>query len=341
MAAATGRIRRGACGSVAWIALLGASTAAADGHGPRADSVAEQHRTDLYREGVSAAASGDWARARDRFRETVAIRSSAKVLFSLAQAEQHLGQSASARADYARAADEARAAGGEDDVIRTAEVAEREIEPRVPHLRIVVSGASQATALLDERPVAVGEVLAVDPGTHQVKAAAPRMLPSTVSVALGDGQMLEVPIHLEAEPIPLVATPESRLAPIEASPPPVLPASPPRPWKTVGIVAAGTGMVALAVGTGLAFVAKSKNDQSYTDGCTMSVCTSTQGFQARSDALSLATAATVTLVGGGVLSGSGVLLWLFAPSSKQRASTTLTPVAFAKGGALVATGSWP
>jgi hypothetical protein len=340
MPAATGRIRRGACGSVAWLALLAASTAAADDRGPRADPLAEQRRTDLYREGVSAAASGDWSRAKDRFRETLTIRASAKVLFSLAQAEQHLGQSASARADYARAAEEARAAGGEEDVIRNAEIAEREIEHRVPHVRVVVSGSSEATALLDERPVAVGEILAIDPGTHQVKVTAPRMLPATVSVALGDGQMLEVPIHLEAEPIPLVLAPPIRRAPIEA-PPPLVPASPPRPWKTVGLVAAGTGVVALAVGTGLAFVAKSKNDQSYTDGCTMSVCTSTPGFQARNDALSLATAATVSLVAGGVLTGGGVLLWLFGPPAKRSASATLTPVALAKGAGLMATGSWP
>lgn len=60
----------------------------------------EDWRTELYREGVAAATAGLWTEARDRFRQTLAIRSSPKVLFSLAQAEEQLGQVASAQADY-------------------------------------------------------------------------------------------------------------------------------------------------------------------------------------------------------------------------------------------------
>src|SRR5262245_52494001 len=52
----------------------------------------DAERKALYREGVDAAASGRWAEAKDLFNKVLAIRASPKVFFSLAQAEEQLGQ---------------------------------------------------------------------------------------------------------------------------------------------------------------------------------------------------------------------------------------------------------
>src|SRR5580658_2154677 len=133
----------------------------------------EDRRTALYREGVEAATAGLWADARDRFRQALAIRTSPKVLFSLAQAEEQLGQVATASADYGRALDGARATPGESEVVAAADQAQRALAPRVPHVRVVVSGSTApASATLDDQPIAVGTAIALDPGAHRVVVSA-------------------------------------------------------------------------------------------------------------------------------------------------------------------------
>jgi hypothetical protein len=288
---------------------------------------AEDRRTTLYREGVDAATAGRWADARDRFREALAIRSSPKVLFSLAQAEEQLGQVASAQADYGRALEGAKAAA-ESDVVAAAEQAQRAIEPRVPHVRVVVSGASGATATLDEQPIVVGTAVAMDPGAHRVVVSAPGMRAVTASLAIGERQTLDVPVHLEPP-----------------GPPPTRLETAPRvtssavPWRTIGLVAAGAGVVGIGVGTAWGLVAKSKNDQSNSSGCTGDRCTASAAA-VRHDALSAASASTVAFVVGGVLAAGGVVLWLVAPTRDADHAVGVTPVALGGGGGIVVMGSW-
>src|SRR5258706_9366348 len=84
----------------------------------------EAQRADLFRDATKAAGAGRWAEAKERLRAVLAIRSSPKVVFSLAQAEEQLGQLASAQADYARSMEGA-AAEGKSDVVQAAEAAQR------------------------------------------------------------------------------------------------------------------------------------------------------------------------------------------------------------------------
>src|SRR4051794_8313424 len=84
-----------------------ASAAMATASSVLAQPTSEAQRTDLYREATKAASAGRWAEAKERLRAAIAIRSSPKVLFSLAQSEEQLGQLASAQADYARALEDA------------------------------------------------------------------------------------------------------------------------------------------------------------------------------------------------------------------------------------------
>jgi hypothetical protein len=301
----------------------------------------EDRRTALYREGVEAATAGLWADARDRFRQALAIRTSPKVLFSLAQAEEQLGQVASAQADYGRALEGAKAAG-EGEVSQAAEEAQRAIEPRVPHVRIFVSGAppSSASATLDQAPVAVGTSIAADPGAHRLVVNSPGMREVTASIAIGERQQLDVPVRLE--PVGPEAA-RSGLARPEASKGSGLPAegstSRASPWRTIGLVIGGTGVVALGVGTALGLVAKSENDESNTSGCHGNNCTP-EAAAMRHDALNAATASTASFVAGGVLAAAGVVIWLVAPSSGVNRSLGAAPVVTASGGGLLLTGRW-
>jgi serine/threonine-protein kinase len=295
----------------------------------------EAQRTDLYKQAVDLANAGHWAEAAEKLRAVVAIRSSPKVRFTLGQAEEHVGRLSTAYDDYAQALADAEAAR-QTDVADTAGVALRALGPRVPVLRVVVTGesASAATATIDDHAAHIGEPVRVDPGTHHVavSAAGARTIESTVTVA--EGQHLDVPAELQHE--------EAAVAP--ASPPPAAdteaaPASTSRSnlWPTVGLVAAGVGVVGLGVGTYFGFDAISKNNASNQSGCNGNTCTA-GAYSTREDAKSSATLSTVSFVAGGLLAAGGVTLWLLAPRGDS--AVQVAPVALAGGGGMMVGGVW-
>jgi hypothetical protein len=285
----------------------------------------EAQRTELYREATKAARAGQWAEAKERLRAALAIRSSPKVLFSLAQAEEQLGQLASAQADYARALEGA-ATDGKGDVVQAAEQAQRALAPRVPHVRVVLTGGtapSGASATLDDRPAPVGAAVAVDPGAHRLIVIAPGMRSAAVNVRVIEGQQLEVPVALESEAVaPVVAAPASS-APsspsISAQPsladdvdPKESPAS--SPLRTVGIVTAGAGVVAVAVGVAFGVESMSKHHDA-ANACPDATCPTAAGASLWHDAVTSGRTATLAFVLGGVAIVGGAVLWLTAPKS--------------------------
>jgi len=86
--------------------------------------------------------------------------------------------------------------------------------------------------------------------------------------------------------------------------------------------------VALGIGTAFALSAKSKNDQSNSSGCTGNACTDS-AYAMRRDALSAASASTVSFIVGGLLAAGGVTLWLVAP--RHDAALQVSPTASANG----------
>jgi hypothetical protein len=268
----------------------------------------EDLRTALYREATEAAASGQWAEARDRLRAAIAIRASPKVLFSLAQAEEKLGAVASAQADYVRALEGARAAG-ETDVVRVAEQARVSLESRVPHVRLIVTNPSGgapsgATATLDEHPMAVGATVALDPGAHRVVVNAPGMREVTTSVAIGERQQLDVPVHMVTETIAPVLVVPSGLAPGPSA----------GTWRTVGLIVAGVGVVGLGVGTAFGVESIAKHNAAHT-ACPGVTCADAASAGLWNDAVSTGNVSTVAFIAGGVLVAGGAVLWWVGPRS--------------------------
>jgi len=312
-----------------------------------AEQGAEARRTALYREGIDLGNAGRWSDACDRFRAVLSIRSSAKVYFSLAQAEEQLGQVASAQADYGRALESARAAG-EFDVVQAVDQARAKVDPRVPHVRLVSTGPGHATATLDGHPVPLGIAIAVDPGTHQVLSSAPGMRDATTSVAIGERQELDVPIVMRpaGAPSPLAATPQSSEP---AAPPNGTPEAPhdastsPVPFRPIALATAGLGVVGLGIGIAFGLQAKAKNDQSNSEGCAGTLCPNQSGVSLRQDALSAANVSTLAFVVGGLLATGGVVLWLVAPPATpdRAAGVGVSPVALGVGGGgFAVAGGW-
>jgi len=315
------------------------ATAPAAAQTPAGGGEREAQRTELYKDAVDLANAGRWADAAEKLQEVLAIRSSPKVRFTFGQAEEHVGKLATAYDAYAQALADAEAAG-ETDVADTAGRAMRALAGRVPVVRVKVTGAgaSAASATIDEHAAKVGDPVRVDPGEHVVAVTAPGAKAAQARITVTEGQRVEVPVELVAEDFHTApaASPAPAEAEAEAEPAPAAPSGP-FPWRTVGLVAAGVGIVGVGVGTYFGIDAISKNNTSNQTGCSNNVCT--QGaYDTREDAKSAATASTIAFVVGGALAAGGITLWLLGP--KGDAAAQVTPVALAGGGGLTVNGVW-
>jgi hypothetical protein len=298
---------------------------------PSTSPSAEARRAATYAEAAAAAAEGRWADAREKLRAVLAIRSSPKVLFSLAQAEEQLGQVASAQADYRQASQGALATPGEGDVVAAADAAQRSLESRVPHVRVEVSGpgASAASATLDDQPIALGTAVAVDPGGHRVTVTAPGMQTSTTSISIAERQQVVLPVRLEALAEATVVVP-ARHAPMGTATPvapadAATPATSAAPWQTVGRVVAGAGVVAMGVGAAFGVLSIHKHDDAQ-KACPASTCPDASGVSLWHDAVNAGNVSTIALVLGGVAAAGGIVLWLAAPrAGAGRAAVGLGP----------------
>jgi hypothetical protein len=213
---------------VAMVTLVAASSAGPNARaaGPAdANDETERQRSALYAEGVSLANAGQWEEAVSRFRQVVAIRSAPPALFTLAQAEEHLGRLATAERDYENALASARAAG-QPEVSEAAARALSGLALRVPWIVVRLARAlPAAVATVDGTNVSFGQPVKLDPGAHVVAAQAPDHRPFEKRVDLAAGQSVEVPVSLE----PIV--------PPSPPPPPLLPGTeqrappPPEPLR--------------------------------------------------------------------------------------------------------------
>ncbi len=280
----------------------------------------EQRRSATYRAGVTAATAGQWTEAKRLFLQTIALRSSPKALFSLAQSEEQLGETASAQASY----EEARAAAvtaREAEVVRAVDQAQAALEPRVPHVHLVIRGATGATARLDGRPLASSLVVAADPGRHRLVVEAQDCEPFATTIDLRERQQFElvVDLHPLRRPSPLGGA-RPATATLAVSPPsPSTAKARDSVAATLGLVTAGVGIVGLGLGTYFGVEARTKNDESYGDGCRGNVCPSSAAAT-RNSALSWAGASTAAFIAGGVLAAGGIVVWLAAPSGTTDAA---------------------
>jgi hypothetical protein len=308
----------------------------------------EALRTLLYKQAVEMANAGHWGEAAQLLREVLAIRSSAKVRYTLGQAEEQVGRLAAAYDAYAQALADGEAAG-EGDVAAASGDAMHALAPRVPIVRVVITGAASAgaTATIDGRAALPGEPVRVDPGTHHIAVQAPGTRPAASTIEVSERQRLDVTLRLEPEGMPLVSAPPTTPTVLAASD--AVPGAGPAPasrsgtWRTVGLVAGGAGVVALGVGTYFGVDAISKNDASNRAGCIGNVCPAGSAYNTRETARSAATVSTALLVAGGLLAAGGATLWLFAP--RREAATPVqtlqvVPVALVGGGGVTVGGAW-
>jgi hypothetical protein len=309
--------------AVAALAVLGASPLARAG-GPES-SPDERERTALYAEGVAFANAGQWEEAAKRFRRVVAIRSAPPALFTLAQADEHVGQLATAARGYESALASARASG-QTDVADAAARALSAIVQRVPsilpRLEPAVPGA---TATIDGADVTVGVPTKVDPGSHVVALRAPDHRPFEARVNLVPGQSMEVRIKLE--PLGPQPAPPPAVVPASAgpdTPPPAEPEGHGKPLLPLGpLVLGGAGVAAGVVGLVVRFTAQASYD-SASSSCSGGACPTQSSVNDGNAARTRMILGTV-LLGAGVaaVAGAGVW-WVTVLPSHGGASATLS-----------------
>lgn len=91
------------------------------------------------------------------------------------------------------------------------------------------------------------------------------------------------------------------------------------PLRTVGIALAGTGVVAVGVGTVFGLVALSKNSGSDADGRCIDDACNGDGLALREDARSAGNISTAFFIGGVVCLAAGAILYFTAPKSSSSA----------------------
>jgi serine/threonine-protein kinase len=202
------------------------------------------------------------------------------------------------------------------------------IEPLVPRLSIDVAAPIDGLEVrVDGEPMgraSWGSALPLDPGHHVVEAKAPgaKSVSLDVELAKSDRKRLTVP-RLEA-----TGNAEGPPPPLAHPPPPPTPNEPPpRPFFTpmrigglaVGAVGVGGLVVGSIFGARAFSLASSVNDACPTGPCSAAVKADAD------DSRTAGTISTVAFAVGGVLLATGVVLWIAAPSTRAPVGLYVQP----------------
>ncbi|WP_437685740.1 hypothetical protein [Sorangium sp. So ce176] len=303
---------------MARLCAIGAGLTAAIAGGSAARAEDKAGAVALFREAGALIDAGQPARACPRYEESLRLYDSSNTRYFLADCYERIGKMASAWAHFLEVAARVRASG---DRAKEAKARERAaaVLPKVSRLTVVV-GAASAPGLevkRDGTPVGAGQwgvPMPVDAGIHVIEASAPGKRTWTARVEVAPGG----------------ATSTLVVGPLEDDPASGDAGGAGAPRRTLALVTGGAGVVAVGVGTALAFAARSTFDES-SAFCNGDRC-DRRGMDIRDSAVARANVATVVFgVGLAAIAGGGVL-WLTAKSPAKGASIGLAP---AVGGALV------
>jgi len=285
----------------------------------------------LFDDGKSLMKAGRYAEACPKLEESQRLDPGGGTLIALGLCYEAQGRTASAWAEWNLALSDSRGTRRSDRE-RMALEHIRELEPKIPRIRLVVQAKVDGLQVVrDGAPLGEalwGTAVPVDPGEHRFEARAPGRKPwQTVVVVRAEASTVEVvapPLEAEA-----TAPPEVTVAPPPA-PPPAPPASaappmatsvastpPPPPGsnglRTWSYVAGGAGLVSLAVGGGFGLAASSSWKDAHAQ-CPNNRCTSPSAVNEGTSAGQSADVSTAFFAVGAVGVAAGVVLHLLSGS---------------------------
>jgi hypothetical protein len=328
--------------------LLLASALAASPAAAQISDADKATARELTVQGFDALTNKDWATAADRFTRADSLYHAPTISVGLARAKIGLGKLVAAHELYSRVTHETVPPNASPAFLKAIEDAQREmaeLTPRIPGVVINIKGAPTAKVTLDDTEVpaaALGVRRPADPGQHVIRALAEGFSPGEVKVTLTEGRTETVTIELKPGP----GGPPPPDAPPVVGPGPASPGVLPPPAqeaadgsgalrKKIGFAAVGVGGASLLVGAITGGLAARKHG-SIASQCPGGHCSpgSMSTLQPEIDTYNtLGNTSTATLVIGGALAATGVILIVTAPKAPQKAS--LTPLIGAGYGGLL------
>jgi serine/threonine-protein kinase len=312
------------------------ATAPASAPTPSLD--ARARADELFDQALADIEKGDFKSACPKFLASYEADPKSSTMLNLGNCYEKNGQTASAWGAFREAERVARNAGKKDWAENAAARA-KTLEPRLIRLSVIAPVAPPKDLELrrDQVLLPKGEwsvAIPVDPGEHEISAAAPGHKPWSTKLTATEGAQLRIEVPL------LELLPN---APGDTPPPPMAPPAPPPPfWNTpriAGVAAAGVGVVALGVGAGLGLSANGlyKDAKAQcatgTSGCPASAVTDADSAYSR------AGLATGFVIAGGVLAAGGAaVFFLVGPMVDKRTGARVSP--YVGAGSLGATGSF-
>jgi len=206
-------------------------------------------RDQLYKEGQALVKEGQWEAAVEKFQAVIELRSEPRVLLWTAFAEEKLGHLLKAQALYATALEGAKATNAKSEEEAATQALDA-VDKKIPRIVIQLPPRVELSVVLVDgtRIEVLKEGYPVDPGKHDVKAAAEGREPFETEVTANVGEN-----HVVTVTLPIKAP--SPVAPVVVKKKPPTPPPPVEfPTKAVALTAVGSAMAiggAVLVGFGM------------------------------------------------------------------------------------------
>jgi hypothetical protein len=302
------------------LAAAALSLAPAAGAQPSSPGGASERALELGHEGLRLFRQGSFADAYERFAAADRLAHSPVLVLFMARSRRGAGDLVAARDLLRRVANEplppdAAAPWKQAQADAAREL--REVEARVPSVRVVVRGAAGATLVVDGAvvpPDVASAPIALDAGKHTFEARAPdgRVVTREVTLVEGAGTTaVDLTFAVAALAAPLARAPEGPRTPAdEAGSPSLVP----------GLVAIGVGAVGLGVGTAFGLMARSDADE-VLEGCEGTHCLASDRDKGEG-AERFATISTIGFVSAAIAIPVGAALIVLRPFDRGAASVS-------------------
>jgi hypothetical protein len=271
---------------------------------------------ELFQAGKQLAAAGDYAHACPKLVESQRLGPTSGTLLSIGDCYEKLGKLASAYGAFREAEVSARGSGDQArqaEAVRRAEI----LAPQLARLAITVPPVSRVPGFELKRDGTVmgegqwGSALPIDVGYHDIVATAPGYRPWTSTIRIDtNGSSASVQVQ------PLEKLPEGAAGGATGF-----------TWnaqRIAGVSIASVGALSAAAGAilGVEALSKKASADAQCTGPTQSLCNSV-GFGLRYDEKHLGNASTGTLIAGGILLASGLVVLLTPPRSTRETAVRL------------------
>jgi hypothetical protein len=280
--------------------------------------------------------AGSYATACPKLARSQELAPSGGTLLNLGDCYEKNGQTASAWVSFRDAAARA-ATAGQKTAQAAALVRADALAPKLLHLTVTLAAGARVPGLEIKRDgqlvsnAELGIDVPVDPGPHKVEVTAPGYVPWAKDVTLVEGALPEPVLipKLEARPVP----PQGSVAdPTRGN-----------TQRTLGLVVAGSGLLAAGIGAVFGLKAFSTNDDALAhcrDATGAKRCDPT-GLSLTDEARTQATISTVLVTVGSVALAGGIVLYVLAPRAAPSVGRLrVTPFATASSGGVGLHTAW-